>query len=463
MFRPLCRRLTAENLYSIRGGSMMKKVVVFLVLVLMLGSFLLFTGCEKKEAEAAAEEAVPEEPADPVTIRFWNVHDNGIKKDAMEAIVSGFNEKYKGKITVEALAINFWDYWDKLSVSMAAGEEPDVFLHDLGNVGSRADTGILLDLTSYLKADGIDPDKEYFSAFIDMCKYKDGIYAFPFEPDIRMLFYNKDLFKAAGLDPEKPPTTFDKMWEWGNLLTTKNDSGGYDQLGLNLLTPRSQSYFQMYAWGNNVEFVKDGVATVNSPEAVKALTEWKAMIDNFGADAIQQFGADFSEEATDAFLVGKQAMSVHINDFYSKIGKYAPDMNFGVVPIPYRERNVSWSNGYSIELSSRSENKQAAYEFAAYLMSPEVQIQYVKDSNALSVRKAAAKSADLASDPYLELCSEVLEITQFRAFVLESPRWYGHLQNAQEEVRYGKSTPQDALDQAQKLIEMDIEKYKMTN
>ena len=89
-------------------------------------------------------------------------------------------QENKGKIRVEALSINFWDYWDKLSVSMAAGEEPDVFLNDLGDVGKRAETGILLDLTPYLEADGVNVDEEYFDAFIEMCKLNDNIYYFPY-------------------------------------------------------------------------------------------------------------------------------------------------------------------------------------------------------------------------------------------------------------------------------------------
>ncbi len=437
----------------------MKKTCIFLILVFVLGSLILFTGCQKKdsESEGTADEGTA------VVVRFWNTHDSGIKKDAMDAIVSGFNEKYKGRIQVEALSLNFWDYWDKLSVSMAAMEEPDVFLNDLGDVGKRAETGILLDLSSYLESAGIDADEEYFSTFIDMCKYKDGIYAFPFEPDVRLLFYNKDMFKEAGLDPEKAPQTFDEMWEWGQFLSVKDDSGGFYKHGLNIVTPMSQSFFWMYAWGKNIKFVHDEGVTVNSTEAVEALTEWKAMIDAFGKDAIQQFGADFGSGAADAFLVGKLGMSVQINDFYSKIKKYAPDLNFGVVQIPYPEKKVSWSNGYSIELSSRSEVKEAAYEFASYLMDPEIQVEYAKACNALTVRKKAALDKELMNDPFWKLCVDTLEITQFRPFVLESPQWYGHLQNAQEEVRYGKSTPQEALDHAQELIDMDIEKFKMTH
>jgi len=64
--------------------------------------------------------------AAPVVIRFWHCYDAGIAKQTIDQLVADFNKSHEGKIQVEALGISFWDYWDKLRISIAAGQEPDV-------------------------------------------------------------------------------------------------------------------------------------------------------------------------------------------------------------------------------------------------------------------------------------------------------------------------------------------------
>jgi len=116
-----------------------------------------------------------------------------------------------------------------------------------------------------------------------MCRWKTGIYALPFETDIRLLFYNKDLFVKAGLDPNRPPKTWNELWQYADKITKKDSKGDYEVLGFNPMY--AQSYFWMYVWGNGGDFLdKDGNLVVNSPIVVKSLTEWKQMVDRLGLE-----------------------------------------------------------------------------------------------------------------------------------------------------------------------------------
>jgi multiple sugar transport system substrate-binding protein len=395
-------------------------------------------------------------------VKFWHMYLSGPSKEVMDEIIASFNESHKGVIEVEDLAISFWDYWDKIRVAMAARQEPDIFLHDLGNVGMRASTGILLDLKPYLKAAGFDPDEVFFEGPLSMCSFKDGIYALPLETDVRLLFYNKGLFEQAGLDPDKPPTTWDELLEYAGKLDVLDKNGDYDVIGFNPLY--GQSYFWMYVWGNGEDFIdENGNVVVNSPGIVGALEEWVALINELGLEKLLSFGANFGWGPADAFIAGKVGMGIQVGNFLADLATYAPDLEYGVVQIPYPKVKATWSNGFSLELSSRSKNKIAAVEFALYLLSDEVQMKLAHNLSSLIGNKRAAYKSDLMFDSEWKMQIEALEFTKFRPFVLEAPLWYETLQKATEEAVYGRKTPRQALDDAQKLIEAEIKQYKMTH
>lgn len=394
-------------------------------------------------------------------IVFWHMYDSGPGKEVMDEIINRFNSQNTAGIEVEALAISFWDYWDKLGVAMAAGQEPDVFMHDLGNVPSRAYKGVLADLTPYIMAKGIDPDKTFFSVPLSMCKWEGKFYALPFETDVRLLYWNKDLFKQAGLDPNKPPSTWQELWDYASKIDKKSPQGNYEVLGFNPIY--GQSYFWMYVWGTGGTFHDEkGNISVNNPTVVKALEEWMAMLNKLGVKELEQFNATYGW-AADAFLSGKLGVVIQVGQYASIIRAFAPNLNYGVTHIPYPAKKATWSNGFSLEVSSRSKNIDAAAEFVLYLVSKEVQLMMAKRLNSLICNIEAATDASLMENPEWRLQVEALEFSQFRPFVLEAPVWYEELQKAVDEVRLGRKTPKKALDDAQKLIEAEIQKFRLTS
>jgi len=401
--------------------------------------------------------------AEPVVIRFWHVYDAGVSQETINQIVAEFNENHEGKIKVESLGISFWDYWDKIRVSIAAKQEPDVFLHDLGNVPMRASTGVLLDLSPYIEKAGIDLEDTFFEAPLNMGKWEGGLYALPFETDVRFMYYNKDLFAEAGLDPDRPPQSWEELWEMADKITKTTPQDDYEVLGFNPLY--AQSYFWMYVWGNNGSFLdEEGNLKLNSPIVVKSLEEWKEMIDRLGFEKLQEFNATYPLGLNDAFINGKLGMVIQNNTFFSQLETYAPDLNYGIFQIPYPVKPVSWSNGFSIEVSSRSANKDAAAEFALYLLSEYPQYLFAKNVSSLVGNRRAATSPDLMANELWRIAVETLEISKFRPFVLEYPLWYDDvLQTTIDTVLYGKSSAQKALDDAQKLVEAEIKKYKLTH
>jgi len=400
--------------------------------------------------------------AAPVKIRFWHMYQSGPSKEVMEEIIAEFNEKFEGTIVVEDLGISFWDYWDKIRVAMASGSEPDVFLHDMGNVGMRASQGILLNLKPYLDAYGMSPEEIFFDGPLEMCSYEGGVYAFPLETDVRLLFYNKGLFEEAGINPDEPPETWTQLWEYADEITTVDEKGHYDVIGFNPIY--GQSYFWMYVWGKGHSFIDDeGNIKVNSPGIIEDLTEWVAMVEKLGNEELQAFGSSYGWGAADGFIAGKLGMVIQVGNFIANLEQYNPDLDYGITHIPYPEEKATWSNGFSLEVSSRTNNKAEVMEFVMYLISEEVQLKLAENLSSLIGNREAAYNNELMEDPTWKLQIQALEYTKFRPFVLEAPLWYEHLQVAVEEAQYGNKTPEDALNHAQKMIDMEIQKYRLTH
>jgi multiple sugar transport system substrate-binding protein len=187
------------------------------------------------------------------------------------------------------------------------------------------------------------------------------------------------------------------------------------------------------------------------------------MVEKLGNEELQAFGSSYGWGAADGFIAGKLGMVIQVGNFIANLKQYNPDLDYGITHIPYPEEKATWSNGFSLEVSSRTNNKAEVMEFVMYLISEEVQLKLAENLSSLIGNREAAYNNELMEDPTWKLQIQALEYTKFRPFVLEAPLWYEHLQVAVEEAQYGNKTPEDALNHAQKMIDMEIQKYRLTH
>ncbi len=391
-------------------------------------------------------------------ISFWHIFDAGPAAEFIDQVVQDFNEA-NPDVHVTHLGTNFWDYWTRLTTATAGGIGPDVAMNDLGNVPSRAASGVILPLDDLLGDAGLDP---YWPATQGAVTWDGQTYALPLETDVRVLYYNKELFAAAGLDPEDPPETWDELVEYADRLSVV-EGGRIQQLGFG--PTLGNTYFPLYAMLNGEDLVADdGSLELNTPAAVEAL-QWMVDRQNaHGSRAMTSFAATFGTGASDPFMSGKVAMIIENNTFPGQIAQYAPDLDYGVAPLPHNGTPASWSNGFSLEISSATGAPEAAYRFAEYLMSEEVQHAYAQMNFSMVGNMAAAAADDLMADPNWSVFVEQMGSSQFRAFSLEAPTWYDTaLQPEIDAALLGTKTPQQALDDAQRSYENEVRRYRETN
>jgi len=391
-------------------------------------------------------------------ITFWHIFDSGDALEFIDEVVSDFNAA-NPDIHVEHLGTNFWDYWTRLTTAMAAGTGPDVALNDLGNVASRAAAGIILDITDEMAATGATL-APYWAATHPMLQYQDGIYALPFETDVRALYYNKDHFEAAGLDG--PPTNWAELSEYADLLTVKAANGRLERVGFN--PSIGNLGFYTLAWLNGAEFLDDeGNLVLNSPETIEALEFMVDLVNRYGQREMSAFTATFGSGATDPFLAGQVSMIAQNNTFGAQIRRFAPDVNFGVAPLPNNDSPASWSNGFSIEIAASTDNPDAAWRFMEYVMSAEVQAEYAKRNGSMVGNQAAATDPELMTDEVWAVMVDQMAVSRFRPFVMEAPTWYDtSLQPEVDAALLGRKSAQQALDDAQAALEAEIARFRQT-
>jgi len=327
----------------------------------------------------------PEEEEVPVELTFWHYWD-GTNKIAIEALVEEFNATHPD-IMVEPVYYGWGELLTKLMTAAAGGEAPEVAIADLVWMPKLIRTGMLKPLDDYVTE--IDYE-DFYPEMRKIGQYEGKIYSLPVSANNLQLFYNKDLFEAAGLDPNKPPTTWDELVDMAQALTDP-DRGIY---GMELFTqPTGEGItwqFQVYLWQAGGEFLTPDLkrAAFNSPAGKKALQFWVDLIHTYKVSAFAPWGL---------FSQGKAAM---VMDGTWMVGGWRPggwaplpfEWGTALMPIPEGGTRATNMGGEQIYVWKTSPEKEdAAWEFVKWLTSKEVQVKWDMITCFMPVRESVAE------------------------------------------------------------------------
>ena len=158
----------------------------------------------------------PPAPAAPVRLVVWGMESSAESKD-MDAKIAVFEQRHPD-IKIAALSMGAGAMNpQKLMTAIVGGVPPDLVQQDRFTIGDWASRDAFRPLDDLLQADARSSDplairqKDYVPATWAETVYKGHVYAIPNSTDDRVLFYNRALFREAGLDPDKPPQTWDEL------------------------------------------------------------------------------------------------------------------------------------------------------------------------------------------------------------------------------------------------------------
>jgi sn-glycerol 3-phosphate transport system substrate-binding protein len=251
---------------------------------------MLLTACGTKATPTAVPATKPPVvqptavvPKEPVKIDFWFAM-SGSAGEAVQELVKRFNESQKEVIVTATFQGSYDDAITKLKAGLQSKDVPAVTqMYDLG-------TRMLIDLKVVKPVqDFIDRDKyditDVEPAVRNYYSVDGKMYPMPFNSSNPVLYYNKTMFKEAGLDPEKAPRTWAEVTEAARKLVKKDSTGKVVQYGCS---------FAIYGWfveqfiavqggyyvnNENGRTARATAATFNGPEGVKLLEWWKSMVD----------------------------------------------------------------------------------------------------------------------------------------------------------------------------------------
>lgn len=328
--------------------------------------------------------------AGQVEISFWSIFPIGDPKlSNMERLIADFEAK-NPNIKVKHIGTNFWDYFSKLNTAQAGGVAPDVSLNDIFSVRLRAKSGVIQSLTPY--AEGLNTD-DFNPRDIETFTYEDGLYALPFSSDYRLLYYNKEQFRAAGLDPDKPPETVEQLVEYAEKLDIYEGNklvrvGFHPELGNN------EFYTDVWNVGGSF-FDEEGYPDFTDEKVIKGMQQY---VDLAGRYTKRQYNGFYNQSGAgtiDSFISQNASMEVNGDWLAWEMREYIRqdleenpdkeksdyDFEWGVAPYPYEEGcRTSYGGGFSLELSAGSAGAkaEAGYKFIEYLTSYEVQLNWIE-------------------------------------------------------------------------------------
>lgn len=399
---------------------------------------------------AAVEEAMKPPALPRAELKFWNYWD-GTNKLAIEALVAEFNEEHPG-ITVKSVHIGWGELLPKLMAAAVGGEIPEVAIGDLVWMPKLAKTGMLVDLSKLV---GEINYEDFYPEMRKVGVYDDKIYSLPVSANNLQLFYNKDIFRAAGLDPEKPPKTWDELVEMAKKCTDP-DKGIW---GMELYTGVGEGLtwqFQVYLWQAGGEFLTADLskAAFNSPEGKRALQFWVDLIHTHKVSPLAPWGL---------FGAGKAAM---VMDGTWMVGGWRPggwapapfDWGTAPMPTPVGGEHATNMGGKQIFIFETTPEKEAAaWLFVKWLTSKEIQIKWDILTSFMPVRDSVAKDEvyitwATTTEPRLKPFIEYQRYARARPMVPQYPEISDAFSEELQKALYGTVSVDEALASAEARV-----------
>lgn len=301
---------------------------------------------------------------------------------------------------------------ERILTALSGSNPPDVLVLSGGDlVKSYARQGLVEPLNDWIQTTGIDLN-DVFPAPLNQCDDNGTYLCLPWGTDIYALFWNKDLFEDAGLDPERPPQTMEELVEFADRLTIRNADGTLSQIGF--VPDFSWSHLDLYVrmfggfWYN-----EDGTElTLNSQPMIDALLWEQQFYTKYGPQNVLNFAAALGGYMSpdQGFYAGRVAMMV---DGEWQVGPnfishFRPELNYGVAPFPppadYPERaGTAVVQGTVALIPSGVQDKEAAARLLAWMMSPEIVAEEMFANSNLPTSRTAAQDPRFAQIPNFDV------------------------------------------------------------
>ena len=305
----------------------------------------------------------------------------------------------------------------------------------------------------------------FYPSFMENSQTGGKTYGIPFQRSTPVLYWNKEAFAEAGLDPDVAPANWDEMVEFGKKLTKKDASGNVSQWGVRI--PSAGFPYWLFQGlstpAGAILANSDGNKTnFNDPQVVEALEYLVALSAEHG---VMQPGSIEWGPTPKAFFERETAMMWTTTGNLTNVRKNAP-FDFGVAMLPAKERRGAPTGGGNFYLfkDSSDDQKAAAVEFVKWITAPEQAAVWAIATGYVAPRPDAwetdAMKAYAADFPPALVARDQLEFAVAELSTYENGKVTQTFNDALAAAIAGESSAKDALDQAQATADRILKPYR---
>ncbi|MGH2944768.1 MAG: ABC transporter substrate-binding protein [Solirubrobacteraceae bacterium] len=337
---------------------------------------------------------------DGTTITMWT---RAATQAQSERLVEAYNAAHKNKVELTVIPTD--NYQARVASAAGGRNLPDVLSVDVIFAPNFTSEGLYLDITDRIEElpfkDSLAP------AHMRLGTFEDRMHTVPHTLDLSVLFYNKDLYRKAGLDPEQPPTT---LQEFADHARTIREEIGGKTYGTHFGGACPGCYvftFWPSVWAAGEQIMnEDGTeSTIDTPAMVETFRIW---------------GDLFRDGVTNPPTKGEQGPTwtgffpegnIGVMPMPSTtLGAMPKKLDIGVTPIPGPDGGEStFVGGDVIGISSTTDKVDAAWHFLSWTISEEAQVEVMAKNKDVVARTDLAENKYSAEDPRVQLINELVE------------------------------------------------------
>lgn len=439
----------------------MNKLFSRLSLVFMLAFVLVLAACSGDKSTSDNDGGEGEANSEGKTeISFWHAM-SGSNGDELEAIVDKFNDQ-SDSVHVDAIYQGSYD--DSLTKLRAIGgsdEAPSIV--QVFEIGTKymSESGFITPMQEL-----IDEDEDFDISMLEpniLSYYEidDELYSMPFNTSNAVMFYNKDMFEEAGLDPENPPNSYSEMTEAAEKLSDGDRTYGFTMATIGWFVEQLlANQGALYLDNDNGRGGEATEALVNSEEGL-AIFEWLNEMNEAGT--FTNYGSDW-DDPRGPFFAGQVGMYLDSTANTAEVIKNS-DFEVGTAYLPTADGIDPQGvivGGASLWVTNQvsEEEQEAAWEFIKFSTNADVQAEWAAGTGYFPITPAAYDEQVL-KDVYEEFPQYTTAVDQLEA-TESGPATNGALTEVLPEARkiietalgemYEGKDPAEALDDAAEKI-----------
>jgi sn-glycerol 3-phosphate transport system substrate-binding protein len=432
-----------------------KKKGLFIVILI---SLLVVAGCASTQKSTSDQTSAVSKDEAIELVWYYPIAVGGPLTSVIEKQANDFMVEYPHIKIKPVYTGSYADTMTKAQTAAQGGNPPELAVLLSTELYTLLDMDLIVPMDDFVARDGGNQYiNDFHPAFMENAQTGGKTWSIPYQRSTIVLYYNKEAFAKAGLDPERPPATWDELIEYAQQLTIR-ENGQVKQWGVEIPSSGFPYWlFQAFALQNGKNLMSDDGKKVffDTPGNVEALQFW---LDLSQKNKVMPQGVIDWASVPSNFITGETAMAYHTTGNLTNIRKNA-NFDFGVTFLPANKQYGSPTGGgnFYIFKNIPEAKQEAAWTFIRWVTDPERAAQWSIDTGYVAVNASAYETKimkDYINDfPPAKVARDQLQYASAELSTHNSGRVTKVFNDNLQAALVGSLTPAAALKNAQKEAE----------